>query len=476
MRIVFVPVDERFCTKDYFLMLADAFSLEVVHPQSYGLKKIPADTDYIKRWLWDIRNEADIFLISLDMVVFGGLVPSRIGYEKFKTLRERLEFLRNLKEPGKKIYAAVSVTRVPAYNSSEEEPDYWEYYGKKLWSFSKGEKEDIPEWILKDFLWRRERNKKVVGVSLELVKDGIIDFLLINLDDNSPGTLVAREGEEHRRRTKELGIEGRAIVKNGTDESMLILLARALVDQFGYSPHIAVEYTFPKAVNLIPPYHSNALEEAVWETINSCGMLSDGEDGILYVHNARGSERTSEAPFQSREDWLRDFGKLRNALNSGKYVGIADVRYANGADMSLAKYVVKNVRDWEKICYYSWNTCGNTLGSTCTHLALRIMADRGFLVLNEEKLLKYQLAVFLENVAYQTFIRERLREEARKKGCQASLIPCEEWAKDFVSSQMRDFLRENLPDFSNIEFDVYFPWHRPFEVGVRMHDLGKKAK
>ncbi|HRW34154.1 MAG TPA: DUF4127 family protein, partial [Thermotogota bacterium] len=139
MRIIFIPVDERVCTRDYFTQTAKAFNIQIQTPARgmLGQKKIPADTQTLFNWLDGTIKRDDILILSLDTLLYGGLIPSRIDLLKEETLLQRLEELITLAKRAKKIYITTTIMRIPKYNSDDEEPVYWEYYGKRLHDMTK---------------------------------------------------------------------------------------------------------------------------------------------------------------------------------------------------------------------------------------------------------------------------------------------------------------------------------------------------
>ena len=79
------------------------------------------------------------------MLLYGGLLSSRLHHLTEDILEEHLDVLQELKtlNPHLKIYAFQCIMRCPQYNSSEEEPDYYEDYGYAL--FKKKYLEDKEE-------------------------------------------------------------------------------------------------------------------------------------------------------------------------------------------------------------------------------------------------------------------------------------------------------------------------------------------
>jgi hypothetical protein len=93
MRIVYLPLDERFCTREYFLMFTKIAGLDILTPprELLGSKKVPADTDALENWLLENVKTGDSLIISLDTLIHGGLIPSRINLIRSETIRDRLK-------------------------------------------------------------------------------------------------------------------------------------------------------------------------------------------------------------------------------------------------------------------------------------------------------------------------------------------------------------------------------------------------
>ena len=97
-KIVLLPLDKRPCN---FLFPEKLFShddIEIVTPNRLGDKKIPADLEAIDEFLIKECKDATGLVISLDMLLYGGLVPSRIHLESEAKLKERLRVLSDIRK------------------------------------------------------------------------------------------------------------------------------------------------------------------------------------------------------------------------------------------------------------------------------------------------------------------------------------------------------------------------------------------
>lgn len=216
-KVVYLPLDERPCNYTYPQQLAAMTELELIVPEKRALlgnKKEPANIAAVKQWLKQVTVDADYLIVSIDLLVYGGIVPSRLHQLTREQCAARLHVLAQLKQanPKLKIYAYNLIMRTPAYDSSDEEPDYYEYYGRQLYLYgwltdkaARGEltaaeeaqlqevKDSLPDTYLDDFTSRRTVNSAINRDSIDLVSQGVIERLIIPLDDNSAYGFTARE-------------------------------------------------------------------------------------------------------------------------------------------------------------------------------------------------------------------------------------------------------------------------------------------
>lgn len=142
------------------------------------------------------------------MFLFGGLIQSRVANTTTLDVMERVRTLTTLKDKYSnidKVYLSSVVMRIPNGNSAVEDVWYWEFYGTLIFKYSfywdkyqktkdpadKKVADDtrakIPDKILNDYYWRRERN---FNVTSEIVKSMTspkkpFDNVYITLDDNA---------------------------------------------------------------------------------------------------------------------------------------------------------------------------------------------------------------------------------------------------------------------------------------------------
>lgn len=435
MRIGFVPIDNRpVCYTLPALIAGIDGSVELFLPprELLGDLKKCADVDEILAWIEDLKN-IDAFVVSLDTIAYGGLIPSRRSHDSLDEILARLEKLKNILQ-GKKVYAFSSIMRISNNNINEEEKPYWDKWGKKIfeysWIFHKEGclTEGVPPEIIADYLATRHRNFDVNKLYLEWQKEGIFDTLIFSKDDCAEYGFNVQEAEV----LKSLG----GTVKTGADEIPLSLLARSIEGNYKIKPIFIEE----SQKNLISNYEDISIEECVRNQIELSGMMTaDDADVELYVNNF--VEKQGEIVM-----------KVPTAHFSGEWQApekpyiVADVRFANGSDNafveSLFEAGVENL-----LGYSAWNTSANTLGSLLLALKMTLNAKRKG-TFNQEVFNRLMLTRFLDDWAYQA----NVRQEFTDGGLSDKMLPFE------------TLLREKFP--CNAEITYSLPWNRRFEVEI----------
>ena len=90
-KIVMLPLDERPCNFDYPRMMPKTDCELILPPKEImGKKKTPGDVAKIADWLTEQVEGADAMILSLDTLVYGGILPSRLHHCEKEELTARL--------------------------------------------------------------------------------------------------------------------------------------------------------------------------------------------------------------------------------------------------------------------------------------------------------------------------------------------------------------------------------------------------
>lgn len=501
IKIVYVPLDERPCNLYFPPALAAGTDFMVVTPpvELLGNKKRPADTEGLWDWLLREARGADGAILSLDTLVYGGIVPSRLHRLPFEECQHRLGQLRKLKEvvPGLQVYAMNLIMRCPQYSSSDEEPDYYGEWGREIFrrgyighrlqlglatEAEKLEKKQIdaqlPAGVLSDYLQRRAVNAELNRCAVELAKEGVIDFLVIPQDDAAPFGWTALDQQKVRDTVKELGVSLKVYMYPGADEAGCTLLAR-MINRFKQAvPLVYPRFSSVQGPFVIPLYEDRLLFESVkYHVLAAGGLLcsSMSEADIALFINAPGEtmmESASQHHPNAGYNVMRNTAELIETADYligrfNKPCVIADVAFANGADLELIRSLREKKLLFRVAGYAGWNTSSNTLG-TCIAQGM-IYRHYG----PSRAHLDFLSLRYTEDAGYCAFVRQHVKEH-KLPGLGMDYFSVD-GPRGLAAGVVREELERFVEQYINDETyrvsidDVFLPWSRMFEVGLKTH-------
>mgnify|MGYP004624590323 FL=1 len=491
MKILFLPLDERPCNEAYPKMIAlSNKDIELCIP-SFDLlpkKKTPANSKELGEFLLDHAVDQDALVLSLDMLLYGGLIPSRLHYEDLPTLKQRIKVLETLKQryPKLKIYAFECIMRCPRYDSSEEEPDYYENYGYAL--FKKKYLEDkkervgldkqeeveftqlsIPQKIISDYETRRKVNCAMNEETLRLVEKGIIDFLVIPQDDSAPYGYTALDQKKILKQIKDKHLEFKTMVYPGADEVGLSLMTRAYNEFSHRKPKIYPFYDSVLGPTLVPLYEDRPMFESLKSHILVTGatLVDDQKeaDYILAINSPgkfmqEAYDQIKDVSYSSYRHLLQFVYRIQDELAKGKKVAVIDSAYANGGDEELI-YYLDELDLLDKICGYAgWNTNCNTTGTVLAQMQLG------------KENIENNLYHVIEDCFYQASVRQEvIHQDLVELGLSYyNFKDQQDEVEKRIGSKLLTYYNQlkvsKKYPLSSIE--VIMPWKRMFEIGLKL--------
>ena len=441
MNIAFVPIDNRpvcYTLPEQICAMDGNIRLYMPSREWLGDLTKYADVDKIFQWLKDLPK-VDATILSLDTVAYGGLISSRRSNDSFEKIKERIEKLKEiLKDKHAEIYAFSSIMRISNNNINEEEKEYWNKWGKKIFNYSFCMdkfgticKNEVPEEILNDYLSTRKRNFEINKIYLEWQKEKIFNTLIFSKDDCAEYGFNVQEARE----LEKLG----GFVKTGADEIPLTLLARSIKGKLKVAP-IFLE---PDCKDLISNYEDVSIEKSVKGQLNlaGCDICEPCDaDILLYVNNFK--DKQGEIVMKV---FTEQFGG--EFKTPDKNFMIADVRFANGADNAFVKKLFENDLNENFYGYAAWNTSANSLGSLICGAKVKYFAKS----FDKSAFQKLQTVRFLDDWAYQANVRQNLKTPDVDK----------------ITAEMRHYENVVFDKLkSKYKIDYKFPWNRLFEVEI----------
>lgn len=482
---IYLPLDARpvcFQTPKLLMKLAGITPL-MPNPKWLGNLKQPADLPALIAWLETLTDFNAPVIASLDLISYGGLIPSRIGVESEETIRERLSAFYGVLVASV-VYGYSAVLRIPAYNNAEEEPDYWATYGEALHQFSFESHEamtgktDLPTWpetipveVVADFLHRRHRNFELNEYHIHCLKAGLLQALVFCEDDRAAYGLNVAEAAALQTQSVLHGLTDAISVQTGADEVGHCLLAKHLTS-FAYTPpSVWVVYTHPDGAGVYAKFDGITLERVIQQRLHACGLVQatniETATMVLVVHCPAAEKGMGDYcenhPPQLVETLQYEAANhaIKQARIAQKPVIIADVASANGGDMGFYRAVLQQQDTWTTWLYgyAGWNTPGNAIGSAIAMATIRLRAEveGSFNSTYFEQLLAIRLA---DDVLYQGNIRQQIRTLPPEQQLNVTQL------NTLLAPELSTL--EQLVGLKNQTLVAHFPCNRTFEVAFNL--------
>lgn len=500
-KILFIPLDERPCNYFYpqeMMGIRDDLQLLVPSINLLGKKKTPANIEEIWKFVADHISECEAFVFSVEMMFYGGLLPSRLHHhsvEHFDSLLYKLEELKK-SNPNCRFYAFQLIMRTPRYSSDDEEPDYYGIYGEQIFKrsylinkynrigISKEEQTElesynklIPSNIIADYENRRGVNVRVNLKMVELVSKGIIEYLSIPQDDSCEFGYTAIDQQSVVGAISELRLQRRVMMYPGADEAGCEVLARAISEMDQKVTKVFPFYASYLGPQIVPLYEDRIMIESLKShlMVANCVIVDHKEDADFILGINCPGKMMQEAFDQDKKDityssyrnlnWF--VSTLKEDINKGYKVVVADCAFSNGGDLEL----IQLLDDYEILdrlySYKGWNTHCNTLG---TSIAQMVICNH--ISINKDKVISSLIYHLLEDGFYQTLLRKEVTSMLQEPLSYFDLCDQQESIVCIENQRLRQLYENNIiHSFKSYKIDcidIYHPWNRMFEIGVRL--------
>ncbi|MBC6402152.1 MAG: DUF4127 family protein [Hyphomonadaceae bacterium] len=481
-KVLVLPVDARPVVCSQLKYLGALAGWDVILPpvKFLGFIREIADRDALREWVLGNAPNVDGFVLSLDTLMYGGLIASRISGEDMQSLSDRLACSREIKSefPKKPIYGSLTTMRISNSNINEEEKEYWDKYGERIWEWSfyadkykvHGDELDnrrsrdaqnkIPETIRTDYLQTRYRNFEIAKTIINGVVDGIFDRLILPQDDNAQYGFNISETRRLKALIKKHGLAEKILVYSGADEVAWTLLSHLISKlEDRASRKVYLSWHFPEdAKSLVPRYENQPIGVAARNQLLAAGaqvaQSVDQADVILAIHTARQRQGdwALQIPLQSRyqlrKEWITG---LRRRESEGTPIAFADLAYANGGDPKFFDLMLDQFEPRKIAGYGAWNTASNSLGTLAAQIQIRSVSD---FQIPQLQLLAFRL---LDDAFYQAKYRQVIRDKiGLSPPRETDRIELEQAAQQWLTGKSLSFIRLR---------EVVFPWARTFEAG-----------
>jgi hypothetical protein len=443
----------------------------------------PGNPVAIVRWLDGVPTVRE-YVVSNDMVDYGGLVASRIPAVDLATARGRLDSLAGVR--ARHSLAAFNVfgtvmrlapTGVPAIGPAATFPfagapvaQITEYAGLPVPAQTPAQAADAERLrtalgpTLDAYLSARARDHAIDLAALAKDASGAFDRVVLGQDDAGPVGLHIPELAELRAYATRVMPYGRWSIEPGTDELGMVLVAAAVVREAGLVPRVRVVYSRADGAGVQDPLEFAPVATTIADVIRSCGGVpveaGAPADFVLYVRVA-GTSDADEATF------------VDAIANDPAHAAIADLSFL-GNDLAeqrrlMDELVARNVAA-RVLAFASWNTTANTVGTTVPE-AFAVLAGHRMRTYSARAHLTFTYMRYVDDVLFQKVVRPQVNDDLEKAGTtdHAYLLPpvAQQAAAEndrLLRPLAEDLLAKIAPAERIGQLTIALPWNRTFET------------
>jgi hypothetical protein len=505
LTFVVVPLDDRPVTAQLPRLLGAIAGVRVAEPPRplLGHYLTPGDPPALLRWLRDdAPRDARAYVVSQDMLVYGGLVASRVPGVSRAEAYTRLQDLAAIRASRASASFAVfgtvmrlAPTGVPRLGAAAAFPfaggDVWgpiQQYANLPDPPQTAEQRAFAATLraqlgpaLDAYLATRARDRDVDLFALRLTAEGAFDRIVLGQDDAGRVGLHLSDLAALRAFAGTWLRPEQASIEPGADELGMVLVAAALAREAHAVPRVYVRYSRADGAQVNDPLEFAPISTTIADVVRSCGAAQTADAARADVELFVRVPQTSDADEQRFADAIARSARAPD----GALPAIADLSflesdpYANQrrlTDDLVARGVAGRVAS-----FASWNTVANTVGTTLPE-AIAVLAGRRLGTYDARAHATFTLMRYVDDVAFHADVRPRLNADLNTQGVDDHTLLTPAVAQR-TSSENRallwpeglDLLARIEPQFRDAGFTITLPWDRTFETELDLRLSPRRA-
>jgi hypothetical protein len=490
-QIAFVPIDDRPVTYQLPQMLGAIAGIEVTTPPRAAIGKFltPGDTDAVWTWLLSASTrDAFAYVLSTDMLAYGGLIASRTPQTPDTTAQVRLDRLVNLRvaRPNKPVFAFGTVMRlaptgVPAIGDAvsffaagavgERIAEYARLPDPPQTDADRARAEQlraaIGDSLLQAYVATRARNREIDTYVLSLAGTAGLDRVILGQDDAGTVGLHLRDVAALRDAIARYGVGAQATIESGTDELGMVLISAALAQRAQWKPTVRVRYSRPDGGTVADPLELGPVDQTADSVIASSGAqrVTGNADIDLFVRVTK----TSDADESAFVDAIAGDVAAKHS------VAVVDLTFLGGSNDEqkvLVQAMIARKIAGSIDAFASWNTAANSLG-TALPAAIAAGAGKRLGTYDAAAHRRFLLDRYVDDYGYRLVVRDAVNADLAARGVAGHeyLLPDDyRFANDDVRSRLEplgfDLLQQTGLDLQRPTILTTLPWPRTFEVWI----------
>lgn len=513
-RILLIPLDSRPPCRQFVIAAGRIANIEVIAPPSELLDYYTkaGDCTGLQQWLSANIQTADAVILSLDQIIYGGLLASREKGGDAIAETTALQFLTDLhqKNPTVPIYAFNVLPRIqpPAsIDQYQQQKDLIKYsrLREEFAVFDNAldlkELRHLTKKIPDDSLQRYQqiyRNNTLLNEKLStMAKQGIFKKLIIGQDDSEDFGIPNMEKQQIERYLQAENIStDQVFLTRGADEVALSLLGELQIHYFSHwQPKIYIEYNDSSTPGIVMPYMSGSVATTIQEKIRLADAQivdsPDKADFVLFVHV--GSDKNAKMKPHSLQ-------RLQTLLEHNNKIALIDLSQHFTATETLLPHLIKSDFPINRfIAYAGWNTTSNAVGTALTQAILFTSQFQSASSTDSRLLLYQNNLTFLNNRYMEDYfylkdlidsVNDNLKKAGYKNVYDLDMDHNYRWANAMLQTGLNkraDYLKHTksyqqpipvetedgitLLYVKDLFVDASYPWPRTFEIDLQTNLL-----
>ena len=389
-RVLLVPLDSRPPCRAHVAALGRIAGRDVVTPPGALMDyySAPGDTAGLLAWLQETIAPGDTVLLSIDQLLYGGLLAAR-EHTATETAQDALvAYLRALHaaQPTARIYAFSILPRltpqdtIDGYEERRALIAYSRLVGREAAGLAIDTAErdrlraKISDASLAAYEGHFDENARLNEKLIALTEDGTLARLVLGQDDGEPYGIPNIEKYRLQQAIEASGARARVTLTHGADEIAQTLLAACVIEQQVFSPRVFVAYAEPAAAARVMPYMAVSVDATADEKIRLIGgrRVDTPEDAdlVLYLN-------ASDAEKGSLDARAAACAALSGLVEREKPTALVDLsKHFDAREPLLPLLLARDFPLTRLAAYAGWNTTSNAVGTALAEASLALAAQR----------------------------------------------------------------------------------------------------
>ena len=506
-KILLIPLDGRPPCRNFVLQAGSIAGYEVLSPPSelQDYYSLPADTQKLPAWIKENIARSHAVILSIDQLLYGGLLAAREKEAPPEKQAELFAFLRQLHRdfPNIPIYAFSILPRltpqdtIDGYYEKRYLMEYSRLVGKQHAGLPVDESElsrlaeKISSESMEKYLSHFQESTSLNRNLASLAKEGTLERLILGQDDGEKYSIpnIEKEKLQNFLQAEEIP-ESKVFLTHGADEIALALLAEIKTKDMNFHPCVCVKYNDEKTPDRIMPYMAVSTKESAEEKLRMlhAKLVASPKDANITLFIS--CNNSDEDTLASRRNSLH---ALQSLLSGNHPIALVDLSKHFQKEETLLPLLIQEDYPLNTLAAYAgWNTTSNSIGTALAQALLFASAKRDICSKQDAINLYAANLTFLQNrILEDSFYLKDVIDLVNTSLIKAGYINTGDldlehnyrWANAMLQSAMQ----ERLADYKHtkafrqpflvttpteklslcaqdLQADMSYPWPRTFEI------------